>query len=96
MSKEETIPHVHLCADSPRKERESNEVETRRIWFQIWRKWAPLSELKTPELNEDIKWIFRNGEMASVIPECIGYQESVKVLKNVNIIIILKKDEKSN
>ena len=34
--------------------------------------------------------------MASVIPECIGYQESVKVLKNVNIIIILKKDEKSN
>ena len=34
--------------------------------------------------------------MASVIPECVGYQESIKVSKNVNIIIILKKDEKSS
>lgn len=34
--------------------------------------------------------------MASVIPECTGYQGSVKVSKNVNIIILKKKDEKSN
>ena len=33
MAKEETIPRVHSCAESPRKERESVEVETRGIWL---------------------------------------------------------------